>query len=267
MKPQSKKINLVLSGTGAFYPVHAGALIALLELGYQVKAISATSGGAIIAACHAGANDLRKMKRMIIDYNPWSILLRKPHWKIDSSWGIYENSATESLVSRMGGAVTFAMASIPVTIVATQVLPTFDRIIFDKTSAPDMTLARAAQISSTIPILFQPVQYKDKTLIDGSFIDNLYFSLFKEDFKNTIAISVKARTTSDPKNFWQYLKYCTSMLLTDQGSHYIPEELTHIPIYIYDHFSPLKFDLTRADRLKLFNTGYQAIMQNKDLKE
>lgn len=266
MKPQSKKINLVLSGTGAFYPVHAGALIALLELGFEVKAISATSGGAIIAACLAGQGNLRKMKRMIVDYNPWSILLKKAQWKLDSNWGIYDNTATERLVSRMGGDFTFKEASIPVSIIATQVLPTFDRVVFNGDYTPDMKLSYAAQISSTIPILFQPIYFRDKTLIDGSFIDNLHIESFKDDFKNTIAIGVKVRALSDPKTFWQYLKYCASMLFTD-GSHYMPEDITYIPINIYDHFSPLKFDLTRADRLRLFNIGYDSIKRNKDLKE
>jgi len=267
MKPHSKKINLVLSGTGAFYPVHAGALIALLELGYEVKAISATSGGAIVAACLAGQCNLRKMKRMIVNYNPWSILLKNAQWKFDANWGFYDNTATERLVYRMGGDVSFKDASIPVTIIATQVLPTFDRIIFNRDTVPDMMLSRAAQISSTIPILFQPIHFEDKTLIDGSFIDNLHIESFKDDFKNTIAIGVKVRALSDPKTFWQYLKYCGSMLLADQGTHYIPEDLTYIPINIYDHFSPLKFDLTRADRLKLFNIGYDAIKNNLELKD
>lgn len=38
------KVKLVLSGSGMLYPVHAGAVMALHELGFQFSEIVGTSG-------------------------------------------------------------------------------------------------------------------------------------------------------------------------------------------------------------------------------
>ena len=48
-----KRVNLAFSGSGQLYPAFVGVLMCLEDRGYSIAEISATSGGAIIAAAFA----------------------------------------------------------------------------------------------------------------------------------------------------------------------------------------------------------------------
>lgn len=262
MRPQSKCVNLVLSGTGTLYPVHTGAVCALMDLGYTFKGFSSTSGGAIIASALASGISRDRLKRMIIDYNPWRILFKNPTNPLSKGWGIYDNLPVESIVDRLGGSITFEAVKTPIHIVATQLLPTFQEVVLNKENSPELTLSQACRFSSTIPILFKVSSYKGSALIDGTFADNLHIQPFRRDFENTIAITINIRSVVHPTTFWQYVKSCLSMIVTGQGSWaYVPDNLTLIPIDIYDYITPLKFNLSRRDRLRLFEAGYSAVIK------
>ena len=268
MKPKSKQINLVLSGTGAMYPVHAGAVCALMDLGYTFKALSGTSGGAIIATAIAGGVSRDRLKRSVIDYNPWRILFKNPQFPFGKGWGVYNNKPIETILDRFGGDITFEQSPIPINIIATQLIPTYSKFLFNKMNTPDVSLSEACRISSTIPILFQAIKYKGSTFIDGTFADNLHIDPYRNEFENTIAICVKVRSMANPNTFWQYLKSCLSMIITGQGAYnYIPDNLTFIPIDIHNYTVPLKFNLSRKDRHKLFEAGYNAVMFDLTNKE
>ena len=261
MKPKSKNINLVLSGTGALYPVHVGAVCALKDMGYNIKAIAGTSGGAIVATAVAGGVSRDKLQRRFIDFNPWNFLFQDGNI-FSKGWGIYSNEVLIRIMSRLGGDTTFAECTIPTTFVATRISPTYGTVIFSKETTPDLTLGEACRISSNIPILFKAIPFKGNLLIDGMFSDNLHIKPFEDDFENTIAIGVKVKTSNNPTSFWQYIKTCFSMLLTGQGEgSYIPKNLTFIPVDIHDYITPMKFSLSRTDRKRLFDTGYNAVVK------
>lgn len=263
VKPKSKKINLVLSGTGALYPAHAGAVCALIDQGYEFKAIAGTSGGAIIATALAGGTSRDRMKRMLIDFNPWPRLFKKFTSPFQKGWGFYNNKAAERMCDRLGGNIKFSELKIPIYIVATQILPSHERVVFNAETSPDLTLSQAARISSALPILFQSISYKGKTLIDGTFADNLYIEPFEDDFDNTIAINLNVKSVQRPRTFWEFVKLCLSMIQTGQGTGtYTPNNLTVIPIEICNYTTPLRFRLSRRDRANLFEAGYNAVMKH-----
>lgn len=260
-KPKSKDINLVLSGTGALYPIHVGAVCALRDLGYNIKAVSGTSGGSIVATALATGVSREKFRRRFVDFNPWNLLFQDGNF-FSKGWGIYNNKVLTKILDRVGGKTTFAECPIPIHVVATRVTPNYDRIVFNKETSPDLTLSEACRMSSNVPILFKAIPYKGSLIIDGTFSDNLHIEPFADDFKNTIAIGVKVKARNNPSNFWQYLKTVLSMLLTGQGEGpYIPKDLTFIPIDIYDYTTPMKFNLSRKDRKRLFETGYNSVLK------
>jgi NTE family protein len=258
----TKRVNLVLSGTGALYPAHAGAVQALLDLGYSFKAVSGTSGGAILALAIASQHDFNRTRRILIDYDPWPRLMEKFTLPFKNGWGFYDNQACLQMYDWLGGNITFKDVPIPIHIVATQVVPKYKRFIFNKENTPDLTLSEAVRISSAIPILFKSITIDGKILTDGTFADNLYIEPFEDDFENTIALELNVCSTSSPRSFWEYVKLSLSMLITGQGSgKYSPKGLTFIPLNIYQYMTPLRFRLSRNDRKKLYNAGYQAVIQ------
>lgn len=261
--PKSKKINLVLSGTGALYTAHAGAINALVDLGYSFKALSGTSGGSIIAMALAAGISPNRIKRSLIDFSPWSKLLRKTLWPFNKGWGLYSNKPLIQMLNKLGGKTRFEDCQVPINIVATQVVPNHQRIVFNQQTTPKLTLGEAVRISTSLPILFQAIPFKGKTLTDGTFADNLFIEPFEDDFDNTVAINLKVRSITHPTNFWEYIKLCLSMLFTGQGTGvYTPKNLTLIPIDIHDYTTPLKFRLSRNDRITLYEAGYNAVMKH-----
>lgn len=262
VKPRSKKVNLVISGTGALYPAHAGAVCALMDLGYSFKAVSATSGGALIASALCAGIPKETLRRVIINFNPWKVLLRSPKLPITNGWGFFDNLPLVNVLKRMFGALTFAQSPIPIHIVATQLFPVFGRFVFNKESHPDMTLAEACRVSSAVPVLFRVVSLDGMQFIDGSFSDDLPISTFANEYENTIALNIQINSIVKPVTFWQFIRFCLSMIINDQGQwKFTPAKLTTIPIEIDHYTSPLQFNLTRADRKRLFELGYQAVMQ------
>lgn len=264
-KRTTQNVNLVLSGSGALYPAHVGAVCALHDLGFRFKAVSASSGGAVIASAIACKTSLNRLKRLTINYDPWPKLIR--HIQLPfKKWGFFSNKKVQELVSKICGNTTFEQTDIPIYIIATQVLPYYKRIILNSKEVPNLTLAEAVQITTAIPILFEPIRLEDKTLIDGTFTDNLPIEPFKEDFKNTIALQIKVKSKESPQGFWEFLKTCLSLIIASQDLSFIPENLTVIPINIYEHISPLKFFMKRKDRKTLFDIGYNSVINFYNLK-
>ena len=258
-KELGKEVNLVLSGSGALYPTHVGAVCALHHLGFTFKAVSASSGGAIVAAAIASETSFNRLKRLTIDYDPWPRLIRKIQWP-HKTWGFFSNKKVQLLVAKICGTESFSDAKIPIHIVATQVQPYHQKVILNKTNTPNMSLAQAVQITTAIPILFEPVRVDNKTFIDGTFTDSLPIEVFKEDFANTIALQIKVKSKETPNSFWEFLKICMSLIIASPDPSFVPNELTLIPLNVYDHISPLRFFMSRKDKKRLFDIGYNSVI-------
>ncbi|MGZ4034181.1 MAG: patatin-like phospholipase family protein, partial [Bacteroidia bacterium] len=152
-------LGLVLSGGGARGIAHIGVLKALLELGTEPDIISGTSSGAIIGAFYAAGYSPDKITE-IISAN--SIF----HYK-DIAWstsGLLKSKANETMYRKYFKYRTFENLDIPLHISATDILN--GKTVFY--SSGDIVMPIVA--SSAIPVLFEPVNYKNRLLIDGSSI-------------------------------------------------------------------------------------------------
>jgi NTE family protein len=67
--PAAAQHSLVLSGGGARGLAHAGAIVALEELGYAMPLVVGTSMGAIIGALYAAGYDPEAIRSIIADEN------------------------------------------------------------------------------------------------------------------------------------------------------------------------------------------------------
>lgn len=254
----TKQVNLVLSGSGSLYPIHAGAVCALLELGFQFKSIAATSGGAIIGAAVCAGVGIPRLKRTVIDFNPWRILLRKISNPL-RGWGLYDNSLLEGMLTKFFGNISFDQSPIPIHILATQLSPTLQKVIFSKETTPNMSLAKACQISGTIPLLFKVARYEDTPYLDGGLADDLPISIFQSDFANTIAIDIRCRPHK-PNTFWQFLRFCFSLIVNERGYwRFSPTNLTLISVDVNHYLTMAQFRLSRKERKHLFDLGYSQV--------
>ena len=156
------KINLVLSGGAGRGIAHIGVIKAMEELGLEVKAISGSSAGALVAVFYASGFSPEAMLS-IVKRTRWLSLFRP---KIPRS-GLFSFSRAVRYLREF---------------LETEKLEELEKKVF--ICATDLLSARSIHFSEgdLIPILlgscalpgiFEPVRYKDYVLIDGGVMNNL----------------------------------------------------------------------------------------------
>jgi NTE family protein len=191
---QLPKIALVLGGGGARGFAHIGVLKALQEERVPVNLVVGTSVGSIAGALYCAGASLENFQNDIKDFDVGDI-------SNFSSISLLEmlltdrrlsNKKLEDFINARIGEVTFNQLQIPLVCIATDLI-TGERILLREGS-----VAFAARASSTVPGIFQPVEYNQRYLIDGGLSENIPVSvakIFKADV--IIAIPLSADITKN----------------------------------------------------------------------
>ncbi|WP_223649428.1 patatin-like phospholipase family protein [Hymenobacter psoromatis] len=159
----AKNLSLALSGGGARGIAHLGVLAALDELQLPVGALAGASSGAIAATFYAAGFAPREILRLL---QATSIpRLTRPVFGRNGLLGL---EAVEQLLARhLGAAVRFEDLALPLTLVATD-LEAGESVYFSAGPLLPPLLA-----SSAVPIMYRPVEYQGRQLVDGGLLNNL----------------------------------------------------------------------------------------------
>jgi NTE family protein len=160
-KPAS--LSLALSGGGARGIAHLGVLAALDELGLPVGALAGASSGGIVGAFYAAGFAPREVLRLL---QGTSIpRLTRP---VFSRLGLLGMDAVAQLLARnLGPVQRFEDLSIPLTLVATD-LEASESVYFSQGELLPPLLGSAA-----VPIVYRPIAYQGRQLVDGGLLNNL----------------------------------------------------------------------------------------------
>jgi NTE family protein len=208
------RVALVLSGGGARGIAHIGALRALEEAGLPVDAIAANSMGSIVGAIYASGRDARTLERIVRSMDWDSLFSGRPDRRVlpisrrvdryRSLVGVSldrkgarlpggllsEHGVNRFLIERLSPAGymaggDFDRLPIPFRAVATD-LATGDEVVLAKGD-----LALAVRASMSIPLVFPPVPWEGRTLVDGLVVNNLPVDVAKAlDPRVVVAIDV-----------------------------------------------------------------------------
>lgn len=154
-----KPIGLVLSGGGARCFAQVGALLALEEAGYTVKAIAANSSAAIIAAIYATVADAQELKRILLEADLVKLL------DAEGGHGLLGHDGIRDLLARHAAA-TFEELAIPLAVPAVDIQRA-ELLVF---ASGELALPVCA--SNAFPGLFNPVEHRGRYLMDGGIINN-----------------------------------------------------------------------------------------------
>jgi len=214
-QPHRPRIGLALSGGGARGLAHIGVLKFLEEHRIPIDRIAGTSIGGLLAGLYATGHssaDLEKIARNA----KWSDLLRsapsyeerpvaeKQEWnRIAGQWtlrfgkglsfpaGINSGQQLALLLSRetiaYSGVDSFDDLPIPFRCVTTDLL-TGDAFVLQEGSLP-----KALRATLALPVIFTPVEWNGRVLIDGGLVNNLPTDVVRAmgaDF--VIAITLRA---------------------------------------------------------------------------
>ncbi|RSK50171.1 patatin-like phospholipase family protein [Hymenobacter rigui] len=159
----SYQLGLALSGGGARGIAHLGVLAALDELQLPVACLSGVSSGGIVAALYAAGMPPREVLRLLQELR----IARLTRVAL-SRHGILHLDAVGSLLEQhLGVGCTFEQLRLPLTLVATDLLAGTS-VRFSSGPLLPPLLASAA-----VPILYRPVEYQGRQLVDGGLLNNL----------------------------------------------------------------------------------------------
>jgi len=230
------KISLTLSGGGVRAVAHLGAIKALEEKGYEIEAISGTSGGAMVALLYGHGGTIEEILSLVKSFSYKDLL----HFDL-SSPGTLSNikeSLREFLIDRK--------QEIPIEICATNL----------KTGEPEYfsgNLLEATIASSSIAGLFPPIKIGENNYIDGGHSDNLPTKNFCKRFSKNISINVNF--FEQPKNMRAFEVWKAGFTIMLRSNMIHSRELSdiHIPLKRAGEFG--LFDFKSIN--KLFIAGYE----------
>jgi NTE family protein len=181
------KIGIALSGGGVVGCAHLGILQALVEAGLPIHCITGTSAGAIIAALYAYGYSPEQLIRIVpsitkryidIDYLAF---LKKLVWYKASIQGFIKGLKIRNFIAEKTNNARLSQLHVPTAFLSAD-LGQARQVIFSSCSLSNINsrseviteapVADAVQASFSIPVLFQPVVYQDRILVDGGIMDN-----------------------------------------------------------------------------------------------
>ncbi len=157
------KVGLALSGGGVRGLAHLGVLQVLEEAHVPISCIAGTSMGGIVAGTYAAGVPVDEIidfaKRVgILDFaSP------EPGWR-----GLFGHAKLSQLLQDLLGddEITFADLRIPISVVAADV-ERGELVVFNRGPLIPALLA-----TSSFPIIFSPVHYQGRWLVDGGVLNN-----------------------------------------------------------------------------------------------
>lgn len=160
-KYKNLKIGLALSGGGARGFAHLGAIKAFEEFGITFDYVSGTSAGSIVGALYAAGLKFDDMLNIARKFDEKDIRTSKLIFVPSSTEGI------QKLIIDTLGNINIEDLKIPFSATAVDLKST-DEICFVKGN-----LAKAVASSCAVPVVFQPVEYKNRILADGGLRNTL----------------------------------------------------------------------------------------------
>src|SRR5450432_3686095 len=183
------KVGLALAGGFARGIAHIGVLRVFRDAGIHIDAVAGTSVGALIGAAYCAGTPLEEMERIgahtsFTDFGRWT-----PSWL-----GLATNHRLEKYLARLTPAKHFEDLVTPLAIAATDINA---GITVYYTRGPILPPLRG---SCAYPGLFVPIQYENRTLVDGFLTSPVPVEgtlLLGADV--TIAVYLEAGSLEDPR--------------------------------------------------------------------
>ena len=156
-KVASRRVGIALGGGSLHGIAHVGVLKAFAEKGLKIQFITGTSVGAIfgvLAAAQLPQSAIEQIAHRI----EWPNVLLNLSW---SGKGLMQNDKLRTLIDKALGNRMLEQLPIPFGAIATDVA-TGERVIIRKGPA-----GAAISASSSIPVIFAPVKFDGRDLVDG----------------------------------------------------------------------------------------------------
>jgi len=183
------KTGLALSGGAARGLAHIGVLKALEEESIPIDMISGTSAGALVGACYAKEKQATALEEIALGID-WKKMARLFDLNLMLLWkGFVQGQKVKSTLSSIIGDVKFEDLQIPLAVVAADV-ESMEPVVIKEGSVID-----AVRASISMPVIFTPMKWGDRFLIDGGVVDPMPVDVVR-DMGAEVVIAVDALAIS-----------------------------------------------------------------------
>jgi len=247
-------VGFVLSGGGARGFTHLGVIEALDEMGIKPDIISGVSAGSIVGAFIA--KNYKPIEILDIIVKNKFIYYFRPVWK---GMGFLEMNNMVTFCKKYFPEDNFKDLSVPLIVTATDII-NCESIFFSKGE-----LIRPLMASSSIPLVFNPMEINNTLLADGGILNNFPVEPLKGKCKKIIGLHCNKLDNLIRSN--------SKMAIIERSFHIavfntVKSKIKQCDVFIEPadsgHYS--MFDISNAQ--KLFDIGYDFTMNmRKEIKK
>jgi NTE family protein len=271
---EHNKTHLVLGGGGIRGISHIGALYALekLDVLQHITHFAGTSVGSLIIGLYSIGYSPKELYEFIKVFNFNEVK------NIDinniSNFGLDTGSKMAYVIKRL---IKNKNLSENITlqeifdltkkhlIFTTVCINTLQACYVSHETHPKLELFQAIMMSSAIPIIFCPVLYENNMYVDGGCLDNFPISIFQDNIKETIGITILDSTDRvDINDFETYLFRVVKCIGHGlHGSYKLHKNYVDATIEINANFvDSIDFDIDTNTKDELFLIGYDVVLNN-----
>ncbi|MCU0443901.1 MAG: patatin-like phospholipase family protein [Microscillaceae bacterium] len=237
------QIGVTLSGGGARGIAHLGVLEALEELGVYPNRLAGVSAGAMVGAMYAQGYAPRKILEIISDLK-LSDFFRPSPFKMP---GIFNLEKMTALLLKYLPHNSFNQLKIPLTISATEV--NLGELVYFS----EGELIKPILASCCVPVMFSPIQFEGKMLIDGGVINSMVVEPLEADCQLIIGVHTNPFDKNQPiKSTRSLMARCFNLVMhSNARANFSRCDLVIEPIDL-KNITPFK--LGKAE--EIFQIGY-----------
>ncbi len=186
-KNEKYKIGLALGSGSARGLAHIGVLKALKENNITIDMIAGSSIGALIGAYFAKYQDIRGLEEITLNMEFKKLIrLADPNFFLLSK-GFIRGKKVEEFLEIILEDIDFKDLKIPFFVVSTDI-ETGEEVIINTGS-----VVKAVRASISLPVVFTPVVFEDKFLIDGGVANPIPIDILRKKGMNYIIASNVSR--------------------------------------------------------------------------
>lgn len=188
-----KKIGLALGSGGLRGLAHIGVIKVLLENKIPIDFISGSSAGALVGSYLSVFGEVNSLEKYILENtNDFLLML----FDFSLSGGFISGKKIDLFLEKILNGSDFSQTKIPFYVAATDLI-SGKSIIYSSGK-----LAPAVHGSMSVPLVFKPVSYQDKLLVDGGLSEPVPVEILKKmGADSVIAVNLYHKNEFNNKEF------------------------------------------------------------------